>query len=519
MVALVALGCSGSARQAAAPCPTTASTAPNDASVAGPAHEARVDGKRLSFVFRASRWSNLLYQLDCLAHLMPCSVAAYELEWAQQLGGLSKADRAAIARWRSIRYRYQGRIEIQSGVEEPELPIPRGATGVEAHIRLAAYAAAGPERYPSTVGLFMEPADVHESAAIIARFSARYARAYEKKDATLAAQASELAERIRSAQLDALVERVAAFYGSDLPPHTELTFELLSRPKHDSASYGQNRGRVSFVEIVPGEKADPRLAVVMHELFHFFFATAKRQDAARLANRFAESDDPLAYPAWGLLDESLAAAFGNGMVLEKLDSKELQRRLARPYGLYSDEFIDPVARKLLPRLPALLDNEGGLFSDELFQTYLALVHESFPHGLPPRAYLRPWVCLYQPSLESAYEALGEIAHSPMTVSESSVVPRRTNNILESRARWTRVIMLRRADLENLSGYRAAVGEDTVTAVLARAKKPGAFVVARATAPVAFVFVADEAALMKRLVERFSKVSELSSGVLLEGDEP
>jgi hypothetical protein len=257
----------------------------------------------------------------------------------------------------------------------------------------------------------------------------------------------------------------------------------------------------------------------MHELFHYFFATSKRKDAARLANRFAESDDPLAYPAWGLLDESLAAAFGNGMVLQKLDPKELQRRLARRYGLYSDEFIDPVARKLLPRLPALLDKDGGLFNGELFSTYLGLVHEAFPQGLPPLAHLRPWICLYQPSLESAYEALGEIVRSPRTVSDSSVVPRRTNNILESRARWTRVLMLRRADLENLSGYRAAVGEDTVTAVLARAKKPGAFVVARAQAPVAFVFVADDAALMKRLVERFSKVSELSSGVMLEGDEP
>ena len=339
-----------------------------------------MDGKRLSFVFRASRWSNLLYQLDCLAHLMPCSAEAYEREWKQELGGLDEADRAALERWRAIRYRYQGSIEIQSDVDDPALPLPVSTVGVEAHIRLAAYAAGGPEHYASTVGLFMEPADVRESAAIIARFSPRYSRAYEKKDAFLAAQATALTERIRSAKLDSLIERVARFYGSELPPHTELVFELLSRPEHDSASYGQNRGRVSFVEVVPGEKTAPRLAVVMHELFHYFFATSRKKYAARLANRFAESDDPLAYPAWGLLDESLAAAFGNGMVLEKLDPKELKRRLGRRYGLYSDEFIDPVARKLLSRLPALLDREGGLFNDELFDTYLGLVHEAFRRG-------------------------------------------------------------------------------------------------------------------------------------------
>ncbi|MCA9592020.1 MAG: hypothetical protein KC776_01880 [Myxococcales bacterium] len=478
--------------------------------------EARVDGARLSFVFHASRWSNLLYQLDCLARLMPCSTEAYAALWQKDLGGLDSEDRAALERWRQIRQRYQGRIEAGTDSEDPLLPLPLSANSVETHIRLAQRAAGGLERYRAYAALFMEPRDVEASAQVIERFAERHSRAYAAQRAPLEERAQALAERFRRAKLGAFIERAARFYDSELPPHTELEFELLFRPEHDSASYGQNRGRVSFVELVPQENLDARLAVVMHELFHFLFATAKRDQAVRLANVFANDDDPLAYPAWGLLDESLAAALGNGMVLEKLDAGELERRLGRPDGLYSDDLIDAVARELLTKMPVLLDTPGGLYADSTRESYLAAVRTAFPHGLPPRAYLRPWVCLYDPSFVDAYDALARAVHAPVTVSDSSVVPRRTNIILEQRARWSRVLMLRRADLQHLEGYEGAVGAETVRQVRQRAKQPGAFVVARASAPQAFVFVADTAPEMKRLVADFAKLSELRAGVVLGG---
>ncbi len=277
-----------------------------------------------------------------------------------------------------------------------------------------------------------------EKTRILERFSPRF-DAYWKKNETRTRQAAAGFSRVLGGhELGALVARIARFYRADLPVGTEIVFDLMARPEHESATHAEQLGERALIEVLPNERPEHRLDVVLHELFHYFFASAKEEDLARLVKRFTDSKSPLAYPAYGILDEVLAATFGNAMVLRLLDRKKFDERMAKKQGFYDDEFIDPATKALLEPLDSALGTSRTLYDPEFFETYLAAVSRAFPSGMPPRAYCRPYVAAYEPELEDAYRKFDEIAHSGRVVSTSSMTKKEDEALFSDRPLWTHV---------------------------------------------------------------------------------
>ena len=511
-LALCLFGCHAGA-PAPAPPPTPTAAAPATAAV----HEERVTGPRLSYRFRASRFSNLFYTVDCLAGTVQCTRSAFEQLATQQLGGLDAEDHAQLDAWKALRRRYQGRVEKGPTTESP-FPLPRAHAQVERRVRLAGYLANDLDEYSALAGMLLDVRDVERARGILARFEPRFDR-YWAHDAepSLRATAVRFAEAARAPALSKLVDQVAAFYAPDVPVPLELTFELVLRPA-GKKSTAEQLAHVSLIEVEPQEKPSDKLDVVLHEVFHYFLSQASEPQLAAQMERFAKDPDPLAYVAQGALDEGLATAFGNGLVLRLLDPPQLAQRLGRPQGMYADATISAMAGAAIDPLARALE-QGTLrvTSPELERSWVGVAHAAFPNGAPAQAYLRPFVGVYAPELESGVDSLYDVMQVGHSSTDGSLDPAATRDMFSSRPHWTRALFVRSADLAALDRFGHVLGRRAATDVRALARRSTSFAFASTEPgqPTTFVFVAPDAKALKALLARFAAVPTMHAGLLTE----
>jgi len=81
-----------------------------------------IHGKKLDLVFHADPLPNLIYQLDCMAGRHPCSKAAYEALWREELA-LNDEDLRELSAFRALRETFQGRLEVRGPPYAPS-PLP-----------------------------------------------------------------------------------------------------------------------------------------------------------------------------------------------------------------------------------------------------------------------------------------------------------------------------------------------------------------------------------------------------------
>ena len=507
-LALCLLGCHASSLA-----PTAAPRPPAAPRAAEAVYEQRVPGPRLSYRFRTSRFSNLFYTIDCLSGSMRCTRSAFEELATRQLGGLDAEDRAQLDAWRALRRRYQGRIEKGPTSESP-FPLPRAHAQVERRVRLAGYLANDLDEYAARATMLLDVRDVERARAILARFEPRFDRYWQREAApALRATAMRFAEAARAPALSGVVDQVAAFYAPDVPVPLELTFELVLRPA-GARSSAEQLAHVSLIEVEPDEKPSDKLDVVLHEVFHYFLSQVPEPELAAQMDRFAGDPDPLAYIAQGTLDEGLATAFGNGLVLRTLDPAQLARRLQRPQGMYADDTISAMASSAIDPLARVLE-QGSLHvtSPELEQLWVGLAHAAFPNGAPPQAYLRPFAGVYPPELEAGVDSLYDIMQVGHSSTDRTLDPAVTREMFSTRPRWTRVLFLRPADLPALDRFAHVLGPAGARDVRALARRSASFAYASTEPgrPTTFVFVAPDSKALTALVTRFAAVPTMHPG--------
>lgn len=504
-------------------CAPASSTCPSTAAPTAPATKpppsevaARVDAGNLVYSFRAARFTNLVYQIDCLSGAIQCSAEAFQELWQKELGGLSAADSRLLLDWKALRYEYSGRIQKESTENDAGLPLPRSRRQIEARVRIAGYSATSEERFAENLRILLDEADVSRARRVVRHFSPRFDGYWHKNEARTRKSAQSFVTALEKPGLTRLVDDIAKFYRAELPKGTELVFDLVARPPHDSATRAEQLGERALVEVLRGERPEQRLDVVLHELFHYFFAAAKQESLDMLVKRFVDSKHPLAYPAYGLLNEGLATTFGNAMVLRVLDEKQFSERRAKVRGFYDDDFIDAVSRELLEPLGAALRNGRTLFDAELFSAYLSAIDRAFPKGLPPRAFFRPYAAVFEPELEGAYAEFEKLARSPQ-IASATLTSEDSVRVLALRPRWTHVILLRPARVSAKQPWSTPIRAKDRQEVERRAKanKAFAYLAERDDGGRTFVFCAGDDAQMRELVARFEKLSTFAPGLQLQ----
>jgi hypothetical protein len=98
---------------------------------------------------------------------------------------------------------------------------------------------------------------------------------------------------LRSPQISSQIKQFYDFYAPDLPENYEISFNLFYIPDfvRESTS-GQQLQNYSLAEFKPGEKAEQRIDVVIHELTHFFYESMSAENAAKLRKAFLMLNAP-----------------------------------------------------------------------------------------------------------------------------------------------------------------------------------------------------------------------------------
>jgi hypothetical protein len=117
----------------------------------------------------------------------------------------------------------------------------------------------------------------------------------------------------RKEQLAVITDQAAVFYDAELPDR-RVTLHPMARPYSDSykTTNGTQVGRHAIFEVVAGEDPAARMPVVLHEVFHYFFASMRRPTLRALLQHFVDSDNAYATFAYELFNEAMATVLGNG---------------------------------------------------------------------------------------------------------------------------------------------------------------------------------------------------------------
>ncbi|MRG95796.1 hypothetical protein [Polyangium spumosum] len=470
----------------------------------GPSFEREARGRKLRLVFHADPLPNLVYQLDCMAGRHPCSRAAYEALWQDELGW-DDEDRRTLEAFRESRESWSGRIEPSAKAPTAPLPLPHADRTVAARLAIAGLVSRTPDEHVRFLGLVTSPEGALRAQALVDHFRPRFDRYWEREGRAHCEESAErLAALFQREGLTGHVEALAGFYGADLPDGAPLHFHLMARPAHRSVDAARQIGGHAVIEMPAGEKPEDRAPVVVHEMLHHLHAAAPDERLAALARAFVETNDPLAPASYAVLDEALATALGTARSLARLDPGALQKKLAAPLGLYAEPTIDRVAKAALPFLEARLAEGQGLHDPGFAAGFLASVREAFPGGMPPIAHARPLVAVVAPGFWPAFHALdGAAMASSLGGARASDVLRapETLNLFAARPHWGGAFFLTHAHIHELARFEPHIGAAAVAAITAEARLTRAFVYSTQKSPgvYRFVFVADDLPSMNDLV--------------------
>jgi len=367
-------------------------------------------GVHVELEFSHSATANLLYQLDCLADVHRCSKPVYEALWNTELS-FDGDDEAAIKEWSRIRRGYRGSVR-EPGLQRAKLALPWPGDGIYLHERLkaAAFDATDLGAFLHRVAVVNSANDLAIQRQVLARFEPRFERWWNSgpSEATKSFNADSLA-LFKSAKLGELTDKVSRFYDAKLPPR-RIVLHPMIRPRSEDyrQTSGTQIGRHAVFEVVRGEQPNKRMPVVLHEVFHYFYESMRRDSKATLLKRFVESDSVHATVAYGLLNEVMAAALGNGLVAERVDPEEFAKDMAKPKGLYFDSEIDAGAKASLELVRKAVDGDGTMMlSNPVFiDAYVATVGKAVGDVVTPATSLRTHVASSDTELEVSADRMG-----------------------------------------------------------------------------------------------------------------
>ena len=307
----------------------------------------RAEAGLLKFEVLHRALPNLVYELDCVSGaISQCSLEAYKPLWETKFL-TTQEDRAALEVWKTIRGKYAQSVELPLGISFP-LGKRGNALSLFASARKATMMASSVDDLINRIDVIMLPQDRDAMADVVRRFEPRFRAWWGSQSKSGDAFAAELSKLLMRLDVRDLVQKFQAFYEAPTRGDRALPFLVLDRPAADAHvhTFGEQVDGVSLIEVPPGDKATNRLDVVVHELCHYFYFTARPEGIAAFQTAILASKIPGAIGAYRLFDEAMATALGNGLVGYAANRENSARRLGRAQGFYNDPDIDRAAKAL-----------------------------------------------------------------------------------------------------------------------------------------------------------------------------
>ncbi len=329
---------------------------------------------------------NLTYQLDCVGDLpIQCSRQNLGDLWTREFLK-SDEDRRMLKEWARLRDLYSKDVQISK-----ETDTNYSSISIFNKIRIAGFQANGADDYLARLDLLTTPFDRAAFENVIRYFEPRF-KVWWQAEAVKTGDkfAKQTGILLRSPKIAEPISRFYNFYQPVLPKDYEITFNLFYIPNAvKEPSSGQQLENYSLMEFKAGEMPEQRVDIAVHELCHFFYDNMKPEIRARLQSRFQDANRAAAIPAFNLLNESLAAAFGNGMIVRAVTpAAEFAKYLAANKSFYNNSSIDRAAKAILPILDERLKNNRTIDDKSFVNDYISTLEKTFGADLlTPKLYL------------------------------------------------------------------------------------------------------------------------------------
>jgi len=469
------------------------------------------------YSLRALHYSNLFYQLDCLSGQGYCSKESYQTLWEQELEW-NDEDEKKLTLWRELKNKYNQQIQLPMPARTTSLPPRFEGLVVWEQVRQAALNAPTRQDLLENLSLIIQPQDAEVLAKLIFHFEKRFFSWWDTKGQSLAESgANTFAEQLQNAGLINLLEKASLFYQAELDETSLLGFNFIARPdlgKNTSVN-GEQVSNQSLIEIKENAKIINQMDVVIHELSHYLYRRSSRDNEASLMQHFSKLNSADAIAAYNLLNEAIATAIGNGIVnriLMPLDS--FQRMEAKERSFYNDEWIDPLAKAIYPRVADALQKGEVLNSESFVQDYYQLAKKALgPKLKSPVPLLRVMAAAYEPELLESFQKF----QSSLRIGSSWGA-----NGLDAKARSTflsfkdlsGIIMLRPQNLNYLNQWQEVLGQNAIQNIQKIGNKQNlVYGVKRSSTAYVFVFIASNPDEMNQLIALFSEQNTRFEGLM------
>ncbi len=471
---------------------------------------------RITLVLESHGTANLIYQLDCMAEMLQCSASSYVELW--QSLGWSEDDRKALAEWKRLRGRFRGELTATdtARVQLPVLGSDR-SSDLDSRQRWAGFEARSVKDYARLIELLTDVGDADRLASLLAHFEPRFARWWRDVGAPATLPFVDAsATLVATPAVTRVIDAAVRFYQADVPHGMRVPIHFFYRP-----ALGGNRTSAEMVEaraaveIMAGEKPEERMGVVLHEIFHVFYARMLPAAQSRMTIAFAERAEPHALAAHALYNEALATALGNGVVDALLQPAANARARQKPLALYNDAAIDAAARSLLsqsvgPSIDQLLFT-ATIDDPSFVSRYVQGAASAFPHGLRPIDTLLRFAAASSAELR---EARIELQRASGTHSAYTFTPidAEVSTMMHDAPRQTVALFVTPSTLGLLDGLLPPA---SLKRVRRTAASQPSFVdsTKRGNGTYTYVFVAKDAPAAKRLVTGFAALTATAEGVL------
>lgn len=329
-----------------------------------------------SIDYQVSAIGNLIYQLDCITQpaMFPCSDASFTALWESELQSHDQ-DKVLLERWRNSRTKLDKNVEY---VELPKLDLltspnfpinANNSMNVLDQVRIMAFASQDLNGYVEQLRHWRSINDVAEETLILNHFWPRFNTWFINQKPALELFMSDAEALSKEHDIDGLLTAMQIFYRSDLPDDLVLPVYLVAHPDTSAPTSGLVFNENSLVEVLKGESARSRLAVVIHEIAHFYHERAPLSVHVDHMRHFINNKSSVGKIGYYLFNEAMATAIGNGLLEQRMQSSEhFDKYQQTPLSFYNNKGIDMAAKSAFELVKKQINNMQAI--DNVFLTTL-----------------------------------------------------------------------------------------------------------------------------------------------------
>jgi hypothetical protein len=297
---------------------------------------------------------NAVYHAACLAEWQTCSRSIFEQWWKTRLGWTA-ADESAIDSWRQI-------LKAVSDSAPPRPAAPVLLNTLQFHpsqatrelVLTAAMESPTSEAFSRRTRTVLSQAQADRLIAAI-DYVERRLKASADETASIERRLRQVEDTAARMQMPQMAAAMAAFLDAKLPS-SDIYVDAIIPPDPKSSAYQATQiGSHLVVEMVDSVQPAEIVSVALHELTHYMYDHAPREQHLALVDEFMGMDTPASTGLYTYLNEAVASAAQGVLARRRGEHEDHDKAYDHPY-------IAPLGAATVPILENALQRGGTLFA-------------------------------------------------------------------------------------------------------------------------------------------------------------